>query len=51
MRLIGDIMTAFPAGQLPPVDKMTMRDPAEIEALLKGPLNGGKHIYTIAYPP
>jgi creatinine amidohydrolase len=51
VRLIGDIMTAFPAGQLPPVDKMTMRDPAEIEALLKGPLNGGKHIYTIAYPP
>ena len=51
VRLIGDIMTAFPAGQLPPVDKMTMRDPAEIEALLKGPLNGGKHIYTVAYPP
>jgi creatinine amidohydrolase/Fe(II)-dependent formamide hydrolase-like protein len=51
VRLIGDIMTAFPAGQLPPVDRMTMRDPAEIEALIKGPLNGGKHIYTIAYPP
>jgi hypothetical protein len=28
-----------------------MRDPKEIDALLKGPLNGGKHIYTIAYPP
>ncbi len=51
VKLIGDIMTRFPAGQLPPVDKTTMRDPAEIDALLKGPLNGGKHIYTVAYPP
>ena len=50
-KLIDDIMTRFPAGQLPPVDKVTMRDPQEIEALLKGPLNGGKHIYTVAYPP
>jgi hypothetical protein len=30
---------------------MTMRAPDEIEALLKGPLAGGKHLYTIAYPP
>jgi hypothetical protein len=29
-------MTRFPAGQLPPVNKVTQRDPAEIEALLKG---------------
>jgi creatinine amidohydrolase len=51
VKLIGDIMTRFPAGQLPPTDKVTQRDPDEIEALLKGPLNGGKHIYTVAYPP
>jgi creatinine amidohydrolase len=50
-RLIDDILTRFPPGELPPVDKMTMRDPQEIEALLKGPLNGGKHLYTVAYPP
>jgi len=50
-RLINDIMTRFPAGQLPPVNKVTQRDPEEIEALLKGPLNGGKHLYTVAYPP
>jgi creatinine amidohydrolase len=50
-RLIGDILTKFPAGELPPTNKVTMRDPQEIEALLKGPLNGGKHIYTVAYPP
>lgn len=51
VRLIGDILERFPPGQLPPVDKVTMRDPAEIEALLKGPFQGGKHIYTVAYPP
>jgi creatinine amidohydrolase len=50
-RLIDDIQTRFPPGQLPPVDKMTMRDPDEIEALLKGPMNSGKHLYTVAYPP
>jgi creatinine amidohydrolase len=50
-KLIDDIMTRFPAGQLPPTDKVTQRDREEIDALLKGPLNGGKHIYTIAYPP
>ena len=49
--LIGDIMTNFPAGDLPPADKVTERDQKEIDELLKGPLNGGKPIYTIAYPP
>jgi creatinine amidohydrolase/Fe(II)-dependent formamide hydrolase-like protein len=51
VKLIGDIMERFPPGELPPLDKVTQRDPEEIEALLKGPLKGGKHIYTIAYPP
>jgi creatinine amidohydrolase len=51
VRLINDIMTAFPVGELPPVEKVTMRSPEEIEMLVKGPLNGGKHIYTVAYPP
>jgi 3-dehydro-scyllo-inosose hydrolase len=50
-KLINDIMIRFPAGQLPPASKTTMRDPQEIEALLKGPLKGGKHLYTVAYPP
>jgi hypothetical protein len=27
-----------------------MRDKGLIEDVLKGPLNGGKHIYTLAYP-
>jgi len=51
VRLIGDIMTRFPAGDLPPVEKVTMRPKEQIDALLKGPLNGGTHIYTVAYPP
>lgn len=51
VKLIGDIMERFPPGELPPVDKMTMRDKEEIDELLKGPMNGGKHIYTVAYPP
>jgi hypothetical protein len=29
---------------------MSMRDEALIESVIKGPLNGGKHIYTLAYP-
>ena len=29
---------------------MSQRDPEEIEKLLKGPLNGGKHIYTLGWP-
>ena len=51
VKLIGDIMTRFPAGRAPAGGQGHQRDPAEIEALLKGPLNGGKHIYTVAYPP
>jgi len=50
-KLHDDILTNYPAGQLPPADKMTQRPPEEIEALLKGPFNGGKHIYTFQYPP
>lgn len=51
VKLIGDILEAFPPGELPPVDKVTMRDKEQIQELLKGPFNGGKHIYTVAYPP
>ena len=30
---------------------MTQRDEAEIDKLLKGPSDGGKHIYTLGWPP
>jgi creatinine amidohydrolase/Fe(II)-dependent formamide hydrolase-like protein len=49
-KLINDILAMYPAGTLPPVNAMTMRSKEEIEAVLKGPLNGGKHLYTLAYP-
>ena len=32
-------------------DRVTMRTPEEIEALLKGPFEGGTHLYTVAWPP
>ena len=51
VRLIGDILERFPAGELPPADKVTMRSPEQLEAVIRGPLAGGTHIYTIAYPP
>jgi len=50
VKLHDDVMKAFPVGKLPPANEMTERDPAEIEALLKGPLKGGKSIYSAAYP-
>ena len=51
-KLVTDIMTMYPAGKLPPTDRITQRTQEEIEALLKGPLEeGGRHLYTVAYPP
>jgi creatinine amidohydrolase len=49
-KLINDIMAMYPAGKLPPIEAMSMRKQAEIEEVLKGPLNGGTHIYTLGYP-
>jgi creatinine amidohydrolase/Fe(II)-dependent formamide hydrolase-like protein len=49
-KLINDIMTAYPAGQLPPIETMSMRPREEVEAVMKGPLDGGRHLYTLAYP-
>ena len=50
VRLHDDIIKAYPPGKLP--DKMTQKSDEEMDAVLKGPLGkGGKHLYTIAYPP
>jgi creatinine amidohydrolase/Fe(II)-dependent formamide hydrolase-like protein len=51
VELHDDIMKKFPAGVLPPVEQVTNRNKADIEAVIKGPLKGGRHIYTLAYPP
>ncbi len=51
-KLVNDIMEMYPPGKLPPVEKVTQRSLDEIEALLKGPCEkGGRHLYTVAYPP
>ena len=49
-KLIKDILEMYPAGKLPPIEAMTMRDRELIEDVIRGPLNGGKHIYTLGYP-
>lgn len=50
-KLVEDILTTFPPGKLPPIQGITQRDPKEIEPYIKGPLNGGKSIYELRYPP
>lgn len=51
VELHNDILSRFPPGVLPPLDEVSQRPREELEALIKGPLKGGRHIYTVAYPP
>ena len=44
-KLVNDILERYPAGQLPPTELMTQRDPAAVEAVLRGE----RHLYTLAY--
>lgn len=48
-KLVNDILKSYPAGKLPPIEKVTQRRREDIEAVIKGPNNGGRHIYTLAY--
>ncbi|MDI9490686.1 MAG: 3-dehydro-scyllo-inosose hydrolase [Bacillota bacterium] len=48
-KLVNDILEKYPVGQLPPIDKVTMRDPKQLEDIMKGPENGGRHLYTLEY--
>ena len=42
----------FAAGVLPEAPLVTQRfTQEEVDELIKGPLNGGKHLYTVAWPP
>lgn len=44
------ILEAFPAGEVPPVDKVTLRDPKEMEPYLKEPLSPGwKSVYELPH--
>ena len=48
-KLVNDVINKWPAGELPPCDQVTQRFTDEtLEDLKKGPLQGGKHIYTVA---
>jgi creatinine amidohydrolase/Fe(II)-dependent formamide hydrolase-like protein len=49
-KLHDDIFAKFPVGVLPETKLITQRPKEEIEALLKGPLNGGRHLYTLGFP-
>ncbi|MFO8192464.1 MAG: 3-dehydro-scyllo-inosose hydrolase [Bacillota bacterium] len=52
VEVIDMVKEKYPPGKLPPAETITQRPHEEIEALLKGPLHrGGRHIYTVAYPP
>jgi len=47
-----DIMERFPVGKLPDAPLVTQRfTQEEVDELMRGPLNGGKHLYTVAWPP
>ena len=51
-RLVNDIMEMYPPGVLPPIEQLSMRPKEDVEAVMKGPFEeGGRHIYTLAYPP
>jgi len=50
-KLVNDILKTYPPGKLPPIEGITQRNPKEIEPYIKGPLNGGKSIYELRYPP
>ena len=45
-----EILKKYPAGKIQDPKYQSLRDPKVIEDLLKGPHNGGTHIYTIAWP-
>ena len=52
VKLHDDIMARFPVGKLPDASLVTQRfTQEEVDELLKGPLDGGKHLYTVAWPP
>jgi 3-dehydro-scyllo-inosose hydrolase len=41
-----EILAAFPSGTLPPIDKTTLRDPAELAPYLLEPMSPGwKSVY------
>lgn len=48
-KLVNEILEKYPAGKLPPTEMVTQRRKEDIDDVIKGPANGGRHIYTLAY--
>jgi creatinine amidohydrolase len=45
-----EILEAFPSGKVPPVDKVSLRTPAELEPFLKEPFSSGwKSVYELPH--
>jgi len=43
-------METYPAGKLPPVEKISLRDPKEMEPFLKEPMSKGwKSVFELPY--
>lgn len=52
VKLVDDILTTFPPGKLPPIEKLTQRPREQVEAAIRGPLHkDGCSIYALHYPP
>ena len=51
VQLHDDLLERFPPAKLQPIGQMTQHDPKLIEDILKGPINGGKHLYVLGFPP
>jgi len=45
-----EVMETYPAGKLPPVEKISLRDPKEMEPFLKEPMSKGwKSVFELPY--
>ena len=50
--LVQDVLERFPAGELPPMDQISLRSPEQLEAVCKKPFTEGwRSIYSLTYPP
>jgi creatinine amidohydrolase/Fe(II)-dependent formamide hydrolase-like protein len=50
VELHDDVLKRFPPGELPPWKEVSQLPKEEIDAVVKGPMKGGRHIYTLTYP-
>lgn len=50
IKLHNDIREKFPPGKLPDIELVTERNREDVEAVIKGPFNGGKSIYSLHHP-